>query len=366
VLYKIAAAKVMKFGETIRSWYQKYQRELPWRQTTDPYRIWLSEVIMQQTRVDQGLRYYLDFLEAFPHVHALAAATEQQVLKHWQGLGYYSRARNLHHTARLISGGGGSFPDSYTGLLALKGVGPYTAAAVASICYGEPRAVVDGNVARVLARLYAVEETVNEGRGKRLVEGLAAAEMEAAVQDGAEPGVHNQALMEFGALQCVPRDPSCPACPLAQGCAGRLQGIERTLPRKKAKQSPTERYFYYYVLRCGNEFILQRRDGDDIWKGLYQFPLAETPEALEDQVVVLDQLPRKNSMGQLRPGNPSPVFRHQLSHRTLLARFLPLEVEHWPRPLPPGWLPIKREDLPRYPVPRLLERYMDSAKIFYL
>lgn len=234
----------MKIGGIIREWYEKNRRELPWRETHDPYRVWLSEVILQQTRVDQGLGYYRRFLEAFPNVDALARASEDEVLKLWQGLGYYSRARNLHQAAReIMAERGGALPEDYEGWLKVKGVGAYTAAAIASICFGEPRAVVDGNVSRVIARIHGVETPVNSSAGAREIAALAGGML-----DRSDPGTHNQAMMEFGALQCIPRDPGCPVCPVQVQCIANRTGEVNRLPVKRPRKKPVDRYFYYYIM----------------------------------------------------------------------------------------------------------------------
>ena len=284
----------MKFGGIVVEWYEKNKRDLPWRHTRDPYLVWISEVILQQTRVNQGLEYYNNFATTFPDLASLAAAPEDQVLKLWQGLGYYSRARNMHQAAKeLVNKHGGKMPASYEGLLAMKGVGVYTASAVASICYGEGKAVVDGNVSRVLARYFGVEEAVNSGAGLRIIEQLSSQVMEegpgngllnGSAQSSSEnssgnssgdtaAGTHNQAMMEFGALQCVPASPSCGECPLASSCIARLSDRVGKLPLKIPKRLPVERWMYFYVIVCDGETILTKRGEQGIWRSLYHFPV---------------------------------------------------------------------------------------------
>lgn len=351
----------MKFSGIIRAWYEKNKRSLPWRQGIDPYRIWLSEIILQQTRVDQGLDYYLRFLEHFPDVHALAAASEEEVLKCWQGLGYYSRARNLHATARHVASLGGSFPKDFQGLLELKGIGPYTAAAMASICFGEARAVVDGNVSRVIARMYGLEEAVNSTAGMALVKQAAQALMDEARSLGIHAGEHNQAMMEFGALQCRPGQPDCEACPLSSACAARLAGRVQELPVKLKKKAPVKRWMDYLVMRSGTQYLLEKREANDIWKGLYQFPLVETerdPESSIPGLKLLDELGLDPDAYRLE--RISPTLRHQLSHRSLHARFLHLNFRRWPRELPGHWIKVDQEKLDDFPVSRLMERYLES------
>ena len=286
----------MNFGGIVVEWYKKNKRDLPWRHTRDPYLVWISEVILQQTRVNQGLEYYNRFAATFPDLASLAAAPEDQVLKLWQGLGYYSRARNMHQAAKeLVNKHGGKMPASYEGLLAMKGVGVYTASAVASICYGEGKAVVDGNVSRVLARYFGVEEAVNSGAGLRIIEQLSSQVMEESPGNGSLQsssgsssgkssgsssgkssgdtwaGTHNQAIMEFGALQCVPVSPRCEECPLAASCIAKLSDRVEKLPLKIPKRLPLERWMYFYVIVCDGETILTKRGEQGIWRSLYHF-----------------------------------------------------------------------------------------------
>lgn len=347
----------MKFGLIIRGWYEKNKRELPMRSTRDPYRIWISEVIMQQTRMNQGLPYYLKFIEAFPTVAALAAAPEDEVLKLWQGLGYYNRARNLQGSARYIMEHlGGQMPGDSGGLLKLKGVGRYTAAAIASICYDEPLAAVDGNVSRVIARLYGVEEAVNSTRGAREIEALAQE-----LLDPGEPGLHNQAMIDFGAMQCVPSAPPCHACPLSEGCNAHLTGRADLIPYKIPKQTPEKRWFAYYIIVYKGKVILTRRGDKDIWRSLYQFPVLESETPLSDEELAGSLVPAPVA-SRLRKVSLSGPHIHQLSHRTIHARFIHLEVDSLPEQLPQGWMLISLQDLEKYPVPRLIHRYLESVK----
>ena len=369
----------MNFGETfsstqliIRAWYEKNNRELPWRRTRDPYSIWISEVILQQTRVDQGLDYYRKFIETFPDVGSLALAEEDQVMKIWQGLGYYSRARNLHRAARFISEHlGGQFPGSYNELLKLRGVGPYTAAAIASICFGEARAVVDGNVARVIARLYGVEEAVNRPEGIRQVGRLAQELLEEktqapypAVHEPAvlnDPGLHNQAMMEFGALQCTPRSPLCETCPLALMCNANLTGRVEELPLKVRGKKPVDRWFYFYIITANGETVLEKRDDTDIWGSLYQFPMLESkgPRSEAEAVEEISHVLKERKMTLQHFSGP---VRHQLTHRTIHARFIHMKVSSLLPELPRGWIVVPRDQIDRYPVPRLIHRYLESVK----
>lgn len=351
----------MKIGGKIRAWYEKNQRELPWRETRNPYQIWLSEVILQQTRIDQGLGYYHRFLNAFPDVTALAAASEDEVLKLWQGLGYYTRARNLHRAAiEIVEEHGGVLPQTYEGWLKVRGVGKYTASAIASICFGEPKAVVDGNVSRVIARLYGVELAVNSTEGAREIAFLAEE-----LLHHYDPGTHNQAMMEFGALQCVPRGPDCGACPVSNHCQAFLTGRVDLLPVKRPKRRPVDRYFYYYIMVHGRETILSRREEDDIWRSLYQFPVVESEVPLSEEELLGCRV-RKMLKGvppsAITIRKVSGEIRHQLTHRTIHARFIHIDTGRWPRPLPEGWIPILIRNLDDFPVPRLINRYMEVVK----
>jgi A/G-specific adenine glycosylase len=366
----------MNFAEILKQWYKKNKRELPMRQTFDPYRIWVGEVILQQTRMDQGLPYYRAFLESFPDVRALASAHEDEVLRLWQGLGYYSRARNMHASARyIVEELGGAMPNDYQGLLKLKGVGKYTAAAIASWCYKEPCAAVDGNVSRLISRLFGIEDAINSPGGERRVQALATE-----LLDPVEPGIHNQAMIEFGALQCVPVSPGCLDCPLAELCEANQRSIVDRIPLKIKNKKPINRWFYYYILRSGDECILIRRGKTDIWAGLYEFPMIETggPQTDEEIVKLLaTRLLLKHETGTLLedPGAESytdlplgigalsePV-RHQLSHQTIHARFLQVEAELLPDPLPENWQRVSMDQLDRYAMPRLIHRYLESFKI---
>ncbi len=337
------------------------------RQTYDPYRTWVGEIILQQTRMDQGLPYYRAFLESFPDVSTLALAREDEVLRLWQGLGYYSRARNMHASAKYISEQlGGVMPADYQGLLELKGVGPYTAAAIASWCYKQPCAAVDGNVSRLITRLFGIGEAINSPAGVRQVQALANE-----LLDPVDPGMHNQAMIEFGALQCVPVSPRCMDCPLAELCEANKQGRVDSIPVKIKNKKPVERWFYYYSIRSGGECILIRRGKADIWAGLYEFPMIETRGPQTDEEIVHQLLPlilqkhdsKDDSALPLSIGALSAPVRHQLSHQTINARFLQVEAEHLPDPLPENWQRVPLDQLDRYAMPRLIHRYLESENI---
>ncbi|MEG1864463.1 MAG: A/G-specific adenine glycosylase [Alistipes sp.] len=334
-------------------WYASQGRDLPWRQTRDPYRIWLSEVILQQTRVAQGTAYYLCFTERFFDVQSLAAATEDEVLKLWQGLGYYSRARNLHAAAKqIVEQFGGVFPRNFEDVRSLRGVGDYTAAAVCSLSYDDPCAVLDGNVYRVLSRVFDVELPIDTLAGKRAFAELAQSQL-----DVSRPSVYNQAIMDFGALQCVPVAPRCEVCPLASCCLALAAGTVAMRPVKQATTKVRERWFNYLHITSGDRLLLHRRAEGDIWQGLYEFPLIETPAPF-DFAQLSDLMPFREVLGDspwhLVRSVESP--RHQLTHQTLHAVFHQIESSALTASTENLIIPIAT--LGDYAVPRLIERYL--------
>ncbi|HDR50828.1 MAG TPA: A/G-specific adenine glycosylase, partial [Mariniphaga anaerophila] len=303
------------FIQNIYKWYNQNLRNLPWRKTNDPYKIWISEIILQQTRVAQGIKYYLAFIERFPTVNDLASASENDVLKLWQGLGYYSRARNLHAAARqIVQNHNGVFPTDYDEIINLKGIGPYTAAAVASIAFNLPYPALDGNIYRVLARYFGISTPVNTEKGKK--EFLETAQE---LMPESNPGFHNQALMEFGALQCIPKNPDCLRCPIMESCYAAKQNKVNRFPVKNSKPKQRIRYFYYYFLDAGKETWLEKRTGNDIWKNLYQFPLAESRTKLTEKEILV-RTPLANSLCPVQVKSISPYHKHILSHQIIYAR----------------------------------------------
>lgn len=311
----------MAFSNEIIAWYNRYKRDLPWRYTTDPYVIWLSEVILQQTRVDQGLPYFHRFLSHFPDVVSFASASESEILLHWQGLGYYSRARNMHRAAKtVVATHGGVFPSRYDDLIKLKGIGEYTASAIASFSADEPRAVVDGNVFRVLARYFGIEEPINSTRGRKEFNKLAQE-----LLDVTCPGLYNQAVMEFGALQCKPKNPDCGNCVLRVGCYAQKEGKVNHLPVKLKGKASRNRYFNYFVVEDGDRILMNKRQSGDIWESLYELPLVETPQHVGIHELALDEavvahFGRDASLRLL----DGPV-KHILSHQNLFAQFIAVD-----------------------------------------
>jgi len=344
-----------RIADILIDWYGVHGRDLPWRRTRDPYRIWLSEVILQQTRIAQGTDYYLRFVERFPDVGALAAAEEDEVLKLWQGLGYYSRARNLHAAAREVAvRHGGRFPTSYADVRALKGVGDYTAAAVCSIACDAPCAVVDGNVYRVLARLFDLDLAIDTGEGRRAFAALADEQL-----DRRRPARYNQAIMDFGALQCTPLNPACDDCPLRNDCLSLAAGTVAERPVKRGKTQVRPRYLNYLHLECGHRVALRRRPEGDIWQGLYDLPAIESDRPLDFTELIAAQ-PFRQLLGTLsyRLVRTTRMPKHQLSHQTLHAVYHQLELEAWP-PAAAEWTLASEETLGDYAIPRLLDRYFE-------
>lgn len=343
-------------SDILCAWYAREGRDLPWRETRDPYRIWLSEVILQQTRVQQGLAYYLRFTERFPDVRALAAASEEEVLKLWQGLGYYSRARNLHAAARqIVREFGGRFPDSYEQVRRLCGVGEYTAAAVCSIAFDLPCAVVDGNVYRVLARLFDLDTPIDTTAGRRVFAALAGE-----LLDPSCPGRCNQAIMDFGALQCTPAQPRCGDCPLSERCAALAAGSVGERPRKRGRTKTRDRWFHYLHLTCDGQTSLRRREGRDIWQGLWEFPLIETEGPADFATLAARPDFRSLAGREWRLRGCVPMPPHQLSHQTIRATFYRLEVEALPDGEGLRAVPAARID--DYAVSRLTESYLEGGQ----
>jgi len=336
----------------LSDWYEVHQRDLPWRHFPDPYKVWLSEIILQQTRVEQGLPYYESILQRFPDVKTLAEAPLDDLLKHWQGLGYYSRARNMHTAAKqVVNEFGGKFPENYETLLNLKGVGEYTAAAIASIVYGEPRAVVDGNVFRVLSRLFNIDTPINSTEGKRIFTELAAE-----LLDREAPSRHNQAMMEFGALHCVPKQPDCETCTLSKHCLGLAANRVNELPVKSRMASKRERYFLYLIPTYEEHTWLQQRLEKDIWQNLWEFPLLETPKPMTMEKIVEEPMLKTWFGSAYAIGNPL-YFKHILSHRIIHATFLPIRIQQT-QTIPTTWTKVPLHQLQSYAVSKMTENYL--------
>ena len=326
------------FADTLVSWYEDHKRDLPWRGETDPYKIWVSEIILQQTRVQQGWDYYLRFIDNFPNVNALAEADEERVLKVWQGLGYYSRARNMHAAAReIMTVHHGQFPKEYDKILSLKGIGKYTAAAIASIAFHLPYPAVDGNVIRIVSRIFGVCDDVTQPAVVKRITTICETQI-----DSDQPGVFNQAAMDFGAMQCVPRNPDCDGCPFLSSCYAHKNNLVDVLPVKKRKSELKHRYFHYTVYLSDNQTIIEKRTGSDIWKNMYQFPLSE---------------------GNSEASSKKPFFstRETLSHQVIHAAFYVRNVKKLPK-LTENQLVVCYDDIEKYPMPKIMSEFLNRVE----
>jgi len=343
----------MDFTNSLIKWYLKNKRDLPWRKTKDPYQIWLSEIMLQQTRVAQGMPYFFSFTTAFPTVFELANASEEQVLKLWQGLGYYSRARNLHKTAQYIAFEmNGKFPDNYTNLLKLKGIGNYTAAAIASFSYDEKVPVVDGNVFRVLSRYFEIETDISSSAAKKEFSALAFE-----LISNSNPGLFNQAIMEFGALQCVPKNPNCNDCVLNDGCLALQKKKVSAFPVKLGKTKVRKRYFNYVVYSDEvQNTIIQKRSQKGIWHNLYEFPLIETETVVDYDFIEMQlktHLFNENTIVSVEEINPKSKV-HKLSHQHLYIKFWKVVVK--------GIISngINSQNLKAFPFPIVLYNFIEQ------
>jgi A/G-specific adenine glycosylase len=341
------------FSDIIVKWYLDNKRSLPWRETTDPYRIWLSEVILQQTRVIQGLPYYQQFVKMYPSVHTLAEAKEQEVLRLWQGLGYYSRARNLHKCAKaVVERFEGKFPRSFDDLQQLPGIGEYTAAAVASFAFNEPVAVVDGNVFRILARIFGMETPINTPQGKKQF-----TEIANQLISKTNPALHNQAVMEFGALFCTPYNPKCPECPFNTTCIAHKQSLVNILPTKLPKRKSRKRYFYYLVVEKNRTLLMKKREGKDIWHGLFDFVLIERDKPVKTEKLLADDQ-YKAWFQKIDGITVSKKYKHILTHQTIHCRFIHVKAKSSFSFRDKGlsfYSPPEIADLPK---PALISRYL--------
>lgn len=353
-----------KYG--LLDWYEPDRRPMPWKGETNPYLIWLSEVILQQTRVEQGRAYFEKFKRNYPTVEALAGAADDRVMKDWEGLGYYSRARNLLRAARMVRDEyGGKFPGDYKGLLKLPGVGPYTAAAIASFAYGEAVPVLDGNVYRVLAR-YAAETTeIATSLGKKKFTQLAAAAF-----DPRQPARYNQAIMDFGALVCRPKSPLCKSCPLTENCLGLMADLVEVLPVKAKKAPRRNRYFHYVVIENeAGEWLVRQRVAGDVWADLYEFPLVETatedePEP-EDLPARIESIESSIACGKLDYQRRSALRRQQLTHQNIYIRFYEFSLAGNPPPAPPGYGWVSAAEAGQLAFPKTLATYIRDKSVFF-
>lgn len=335
------------------SWYKKNKRELPWRNINDPYKIWLSEVILQQTQVIQGLSYFVKFTETFPTIIDLANAPEDKIMRLWQGLGYYSRARNLHDAAKTIKTNyKGKFPSTYESIKELKGVGDYTAAAIASFAYNLPYAVVDGNVYRVLARLFNINTPINSTQGKKEFQILANE-----LLNKKQSAIHNSAIMEFGALWCRPQNPKCDDCPLQEYCMAFQNNTMHLLPVKNKKIIIKKRHLHYFIFNYKNNVYIQKRSEKDIWQNLYEFYLIETLEETSNKILLEHKL-LNSIVKDFTVNLITSTKKHVLSHQHIYATFYELSVKN---PIVSSSLiKIKRSSLHEFGIPQLINKYLKS------
>lgn len=336
------------FTLLIVDWYRLNKRNLPWRDESNPYFIWLSEIILQQTRVDQGMNYYLKFTKNYPTIIDLANAEEQDILNDWQGLGYYSRARNLHFSAKYVRDElAGKFPETFNEILKLKGVGQYTASAISSFAFNEKKAVVDGNVYRLLSRVFDLDSPIDSTHGIKEFQELADK-----LISSINPGEHNQAIMEMGAVICTPKQPNCMECPLQEKCLARANNTISERPVKKGKTKVTERFFHYLIFNSKGKTIIEQRLGKGIWENMYQFPLIEA----ENSSVKIDLSMFKNKTFE------SSVTKHILSHQRIFATFH--HFNSTPKNIDDSWLTIDQSDIQEYPLPRIIDRYLEEQDVF--
>jgi A/G-specific adenine glycosylase len=344
------------FSNRIIDWYQKNQRELPWRETTDPYKIWLSEIILQQTRVNQGLPYYNKFIHHYPTVYDLAKAPQDEVMRLWQGLGYYSRARNLHECAKsIVMDYNGAFPNSYNELLKLKGIGKYTGAAIASFAFKQAVPVVDGNVFRVLARYFDISDDIAQPKTFTKFFDIA---KELIPKE--KPASFNQALMEMGAIVCKPNKPSCQICPLAQECLARKHSKQSILPVKQKKIKVKNRFLYYLIWQNGDKLAMKKRGGNDIWQGLFDFELIESQKALNEEEIYEKVYEKYDSAKILEISEP---IKHILTHQRLEAVFVQIKTEKNTILKENGLKYYTKKQVENLPKPRLIENYLTSKNI---
>ena len=350
------------FTTKLLQWHRTISRPLPWKGISDPYLIWLSEIILQQTRVEQGLPYYNRFKTAYPTINDMAEAAEDEIMKHWEGLGYYSRAKNMHFTAKYISNElNGIFPNKYSDILSLKGVGQYTAAAIASFAFGLPHAVVDGNVYRVLSRFFGIDIPIDTTTGKKHF-----AELAQRLLDTSNPGGYNQAIMDFGATQCTPKSPTCHQCPLSDHCVAFQQNLVDKLPVKLKKIKKRARFFNYLVINQSGSTLLSKRKQKDIWQGLYEFHLIESTALITtemnlkthpDSIQLFSEVPFTIT-------SISKPFRQLLTHQKITAIFWEIELSENKFTAPESTFWAQRSELEKFAFPKIIDLYLRDKALY--
>lgn len=347
------------FAEKLYEWHETIERGLPWKETRDPYLIWVSEIILQQTRVEQGMPYYHRFIERFPNVSALANADEDDLLAVWKGLGYYSRARNMHKAARVIKKELGSFPSSYDSILALPGVGPYTAAAISSFAFDEPYPVIDGNVKRVITRYFGIQEPIDTSSGEKLVK-----QKLELVFDRKDPSKFNQAIMDFGALKCKPKNPICQDCPMVKECKAYIDEMTDRIPFKVKKLKKSKRFFHYFIVTIGDRVVLRKRTAKDIWRGLYE------PLLMEERSGAVMEKSRQEELLNgwilfkgLRNGGETINKKQLLSHQEIHATFYPYHFEEGSVEVKVPVELVNLKNLSNFAVPKVVDWYLTDFSI---
>jgi A/G-specific adenine glycosylase len=345
----------MDFKNIIIEWYRQNRRELPWRETSNPYYIWVSEVILQQTRVAQGVGYYERFISTFPSVYDLAEANIDQVLKVWQGLGYYTRARNLHNAAKfIVNQYNGEIPSNYESLIKIKGIGSYSAGAIASFAFKQSVPAIDGNVYRIIARIFGVFSLPTSSKGRREFNQLVVDLM-----DKQNPDIFNQALLDFGALQCVPRSPKCEKCPFNMVCYAFRNNMIDSLPIKGKRIIPKDRFFTYLLIKYKGNTFISKRKGNDIWHSLYEFPLIESDKPLNiNEYANIKEW--KSIFGKVATTITyiSPEVKHQLSHQTIFTTFVIVEIDRVSKKLKESFMMLPANEVDNYSVPRLIDSFL--------
>ena len=355
---------LMRFSNALIEWYHPNKRDLPWRDTRNPYFIWISEIILQQTRVSQGLGYYLRFIEMFPTIEELAQAPLDKVLKVWQGLGYYTRARNIHLAAKdIVDNYGGVIPNTYEGLIKLRGIGDYTAAAIAAFAFDEPVAAIDGNVYRIYARVFGIYAPIDKGEGKKMLRKIAADEL-----DVKHPATFNQAIMDLGGQVCLPKNPLCDSCPVSAMCYAFNSNEVSSLPVKAMKTKVRDRFFYYILIRYGNFSYISQRKEKDIWHSLFEFPLIEGKRSLQpEEVMLTNEWADICGSGKVEVTYISEEQKHLLSHQHLFSRFFVVEIEKPSYLLERDYSKVLINGVSQLSTPRLIERFLaaePAAKYF--
>ncbi|UIR55541.1 A/G-specific adenine glycosylase [Sphingobacterium sp. SRCM116780] len=349
----------MSFAKKIMEWYHEHQRDLPWRNTRDPYKIWLSEIILQQTRVEQGLPYYLRFVARYDDVLAFANASEDDILHLWQGLGYYSRGRNMHKTARIVRDQyHGNFPKAYEELIKLPGIGEYTAAAISSFSNDEPQAVLDGNVFRVLARFYGIDTPINIPAGKKIFTQLAKDNL-----DRMHPALYNQAIMDFGALHCKPRSPLCQTCELQLDCFGNVNDMIDVLPVKIKPKKSKNRYFHYFIIQQDDAILMSKRGSNDVWENLYEFPMIEINEPLEGIEIVGKEEFMAIFGSEVQLELLQTNKKHILSHQNIFASFYRILTPFSLDQKKINWNYVLLKDLDKLAKHKLIFSFLETAKL---